>query len=222
MIKVLIVDDHAVSRRGLKELLADTRDIKVGGEASNGAEAFQHLEREKWDVVVLDIALPGDNGLDILKRMKQQWPDLTVIAYSAYPEEYYGLRVLEAGAAGYLTKDGPAEELVDALRKVAAGGKYIRPSQAELLAQNVDPNAVRPLHFTLSEREFQVFCLLGSGSSVKQIANKLKLSDKTITTYRERILEKMKMEHNLAIIRYVVENHLEVTLPKPPRSPRSS
>lgn len=219
MIKVLVVDDHAVSRRGLKELLAETPDIQVAGEASNSVDAFSCLEREAWDVVVLDIALPGDNGLEILKRIKAQWPDLPVLAYSSYPEEFYGLRMLEVGASGYLSKDSPTEELATALRKVATGGKYIRPSQVELLAHRVDRTSVKPLHFQLSEREFQVFCSLGSGSTVKQIAQKLCLSDKTVTTYRQRILEKMHMQSNLEIIRYVVENHLDATpFPAPSRS----
>jgi two-component system, NarL family, invasion response regulator UvrY len=210
-IHVLVVDDHSVSRRGLRETIADFGggEIVVAGEAANGEEAISLLRKGSWNAVILDISLPGDNGLDVLRRMKTEWPDLPVIAYSAFPEEYYGLRMIEAGASGYLTKDGPEEEIVTALRKVVSGGKYIRVSQAEMFAQKMDRSSAKPLHFSLSEREFEVFCLLGNGMTVKKIAHKLSLSDKTITTYRQRVMEKMQMQSNMEIIRYVLENHLE-------------
>lgn len=210
-INVLIVDDHSVSRRGLREILLESQDIQVQGEATRGSEALAKLKDGNWDVVILDIGLPGENGLEVLKQIKTHWPQIAVIAFSSFPEEYYGLRMLEAGAAGYLMKDGPAEELVEAVRKVASGGKYIRKSQIDLLAQNIGRSVSRPPHFTLSEREFQVFCLIGSGLTVKQVSTKLSLSDKTVATYRQRILEKMNMHSNLEIVRYVVENRLDIS-----------
>lgn len=212
-IRVLVVDDHTILRRGLRESLAEYSDIAIEGEASNAQEALTLLRSGSWDVVLLDIALPDQSGLEILKPMKQEWPNLRVLALSFYPEEQYGIRMLKAGASGYLNKDSDPKDLAEAIRKVAAGGRYLKMSLAESIAHDLDPATVKPPHFALSQREFQVFCLLGGGFTIKQIAQKLFLSDKTISTYRQRVVEKMNMHSNLEIIRYVVENHLEFSAP---------
>jgi len=208
MIKILIADDHAIVRRGLKQILEDTPNIVVADEASTGKEVLEKISEKEYDVVVLDISLPDKSGLDILKQLKSQKPKLPVLVLSIYPEEQYAERVLKIGASGYLTKESAPEELITAIKKVSVGGKYITASLAEKLAFNLDEKTEKLLYETLSDREFQVMCLISSGKTQKEIAAELSLSIKTISTYRYRILEKMRMKSNAELTRYAMENKL--------------
>jgi len=208
MIKILIADDHAIVRKGLKQIVAETADIIVSDEASTGQEALEKVRCNEYDVVVLDISMPGRDGVDILKQIKKEKPDLPVLVLTMHPEEQYAVRVLNAGGAGYLTKESAPDELITALRRVSAKRRYISPSLAEHLAFKLERNADRPLHETLSDREYQVMCRIASGKSVKEIAGALSLSVKTVSTYRTRILEKMRMANNAELIRYAIKHGL--------------
>jgi two-component system invasion response regulator UvrY len=208
MIKVLIADDHAVVRRGLRQILQDTREMVVAGEACNGHEALAQVRAEAWDVVVLDIAMPGCNGLEVLAELKHERPQLPVLVLSMYAEDQYAVRVLKAGASGYLSKDSVPDELVKAIRKVVSGGKYVSPSLAEKLAFQLNTDSGQLPHETLSDREFQVLHLIATGKAVKEIAEELALSAKTISTYRARILQKMDMTANAELIHYAIRHHL--------------
>jgi DNA-binding NarL/FixJ family response regulator len=209
MIRVLIADDHAVVREGLKQIVAEAPDMVVADEAGDGKEALSKALQSDYDVVVLDITMPGINGLDALKQIRSQKPKLPILILSMHPEEQYALRVLRAGASGYLTKESAPEELITALRKVSTGKKYVSPFLAEKLASELEVDYERPLHETLSDREYQVMCMIASGRGATAIAEKLALSVKTISTYRGRILEKMGMNNNAEIIRYALEHDLE-------------
>lgn len=208
MIKILIADDHAIVRRGLKQILTETADMVVAGEAHNGQELLEKMRSDQWDVVVLDISMPGRGGLDILKQLKSERPKLPVLMLTIHPEDQYAVRVLRAGASGYLTKESAPDHLVEAIRKVARGGKYISPHLAERLAFNLESISERPLHEALSDREFQVLRLIASGKTVKEIGEELSLSVKTISTYRTRILEKMKMKNNAEMTHYAIQQKL--------------
>ncbi|HXC62222.1 MAG TPA: response regulator transcription factor [Nitrospiria bacterium] len=208
MIKILIADDHAIVRKGLKQILAETTDIIVAGEAHNGQEVLNKVRTGDWDVVVLDITMPGTSGLDILKEMKNDHPKLPVLVLSIHSEDQYAVRVLKAGASGYLTKESAPDELVKAIRKVSTGGKYVSAYTAEMLAYDLDRNSEKPPHEFLSDREYQVLCLLCLGKTVKEIAKEKSLSIKTISTYRTRILEKTKMKTNAELIHYGIRNRL--------------
>ncbi|HEY3128450.1 MAG TPA: response regulator transcription factor [Acidobacteriota bacterium] len=208
MIKVLIADDHAVVRKGLKQILSDWPDMGELGEAQNADEVFDLVKRERWDIAILDIGMPGRGGLETLKDLKRLCPKLPVLVLSVYPEDQYGIRALRAGAAGYMTKESAPEELVKAIRKALAGGKYVSNSLAEKLARELATDAEVPLHQSLSDREYQVLCLIASGKAVGEIAEELSLSIKTISTYRVRILEKMHLKTNSEITRYAIENRL--------------
>ena len=208
MIKIIIVDDHAVVRKGLKQIFDETMDIKVVDEANSGAELLEKAQTGKFDVVLLDISMPGRDGLDILKEFKLLRPNVPVLIFTMYPEEQYAVRVIKAGASGYINKENEPEILIQAIRKVALGRKYISPHLAELLASNLEVGGEAPVHETLSDREFQVMCLIASGKSVSEIANELSLSMNTISTYRLRILEKMGMKNNAEIIHYAIRNQL--------------
>jgi DNA-binding NarL/FixJ family response regulator len=205
MIKILIADDHPVVRKGLKEIIQATSDMTVSGEASDGQEVLEKVMKIDFDVVVLDIAMPGRSGLDILKELKSGKPELPVLILSIHPEEQYAVRVLRAGASGYLTKDSAPDELITAIRKVSRGKKYISASLAEKLAYDLEISAVKPFHETLSDREYEVMCLIASGKTVKEIAEELFLSGKTISTYRSRILEKMKMRSSAELTHYAIK-----------------
>ena len=200
MIKILIADDHPVVRKGLKEIIEEIPDMAVRGEASTGHEALEKVRKGDFDIVVLDISMPAGNGLDILKQLKDEKPELSVLILSMYPEEHYAVRVLRAGASGYLTKESAPEELIAAIRKASKGGKYISSSLAEKLAFDLEIDAERPLHETLSDREYQVMLMIASGKTPKEIGEELFLSVKTIGTYRSRILEKMKTEGKTVIV----------------------
>jgi len=207
MLKILVADDHPVVRRGLKQIIAATPDMAVGDEASNGWEVLDKVRATEYDVVLLDIAMPGKNGIDVLTELKHEKPRVRFLMLSMYPEEQFAVRALRAGASGYLTKDSAPDELIDAIRKVAAGGKYVSSSLAERLASLVQETE-RPLHETLSDREYQVMRLIASGKTVTEIAKELSLSVKTISTYRSRILEKMQMKNSAGLVHYAIENHL--------------
>jgi len=209
MIKILVADDHAVVREGLKQIVRETSDMEVTGEAADGREVLRLIREDDWDVVLLDIAMPGRSGLDILKELKAEKPRLPVLMLSMYPEEQYAVRALKAGASGYLTKESVPDELISAIRKVSAGGKYVSSSLAEKLVYDLEADAERPVHETLSDREYQVMCMIARGETLKDIADKLFLSIKTISTYRSRILEKMRMKNNAEIMHYAIKYHLE-------------
>lgn len=208
MIKILIADDHAIVREGLKQIVADTSDMIVTAEASDGHEVLALLSKNNYDVVVLDMAMPGLTGLDILKQIRRETPKLPVLILSVHPEEQYAVRSLKAGASGYLTKESAPDELITAIRKVSMGGKYIPSSLAEKLAFELEVDAGKPPHKTLSDREFQVMCMIAKGRTIKNIAEELFLSPKTVSTYRFRILEKMKMKSNEELTHYARNNHL--------------
>ena len=206
MIRIVIADDHAVVRRGLKEILADESDMEIGAEASTAHELLDLVRKHPWDAVVLDISLPGRSGLEVLAELKQEQPTLPVLVHTMHPEDQFAVRALRAGAAGYLTKDSAPTELVKALRKIVAGGKYVSASLAEKLAASMDVKAVEVPHQILSDREFEVFRLIASGTTVSEIAEQLSLSVKTVSTYRGRILEKMKMKNNADLMRYALQH----------------
>lgn len=208
MIRVAIADDHAIVRRGLKEILAGEPDMRVGGEAADAQELFHLLDRKVCDVVVLDITMPGKSGLEVLKELKQDRPRLPVLVLTMHAEDQFGVRAIRAGAVGYLTKESAPSELIRAIRKTMAGERYISPSLAEKLSGTVGVDMERPVHQMLSDREYEVLRLLASGKPSGAIGRRLKLSVKTISTYRGRILEKMGMKNNAELIRYAIRNHL--------------
>ncbi len=208
MIKVLIADDHAVVRRGLKQIVAETDDIVVGGEAGNSIEVMEQVRAKPFDVVILDITMPGRSGLDALKELRHERPALPVLMLSMHSEDQYAVRVLRAGAAGYLPKEGAPEELVNAIRKVHSGAKYIRPSQVEKMARSIHRDSDKQLHEHLSDREYEVLRMIASGKTPTQISEELRLSVKTISTYRARLLEKMGMKNNAELTHYAIKNGL--------------
>lgn len=208
MIKILIADDHKMFRKGLKQVLEYDRDLVVAGEASSGREALDQVEKNEYDVLLLDIAMPGMSGLEALKQLKALKPKLRVIVVSMYPEQQYAARAIKAGASGYLTKESDTEELIKAIKKVFSGGKYISPHIAEKLIFDVEPESARPPHLELSDREYEILCMIAKGRKMSEIAGELYLSVKTVSTYRCRILEKMKMKTNAELINYVLKNQL--------------
>lgn len=208
MIRTLIVDDHAIVREGLRRILGEATGIEVGGEAENGVEALKMMRKENWDIVLLDISMPEKNGIDTLKQIMDENKNAKVLILSMYPEDQHAVRLLKAGASGYLTKETAPEQLVDAIRKVVAGKKYISPVLAELLLQECDSDSEKPAHTILSDREYQVLRLIGSGKKVSEIAEAMSLSVKTVSTYRANILEKMKLKNSAEIAHYVIQNGL--------------
>jgi DNA-binding NarL/FixJ family response regulator len=208
MIKILIADDHAIVREGLKQILLESPDLVVVAEASTGQEVLDKVVKNDLDLVVLDISMPGRGGVDILKEIKSLKPKLPVLILSMYPEEQYAVRVLKSGASGYLTKESAPIELVKAIRQISQGKKYISPSLAEKLAVDLEVSPDKLPHETLSDREYQVMCMIASGKTLKEIADGLSLSIKTISTYRSRILEKMNMRTNAELTHYAVKNRL--------------
>jgi two-component system invasion response regulator UvrY len=206
--RILIVDDHAVVRYGVKKILEQQPCEPEFGEASTGYEALKLVSEERWDAVVLDISLGGRNGLEVLKELKQIRPRLPVLIFSMHSEEEYARRAFKTGAAGYITKGTSGSELIKAINKVVEGGKYISPTLAEYLVLDMQRSTDKPPHEFLSDREFEVMCLIASGKTVSQIAELLSLSDKTISTYRARILEKMGMKTNAELTHYAINNEL--------------
>jgi len=208
--RILIADDHPVVRKGLREILSESCDTVVTEEASDGQEVLDKIRKkgQEFDVVLLDISMPGRSGLDILKQLKSERPDLPVLILTMYSETQYAVRALKAGASGYLTKESLPEELMKAIRMVSRGRKYVNSSLAEKLAFDLELGTEKPLHETLSDREYQVMCMIGLGKTGKDIAEELSLSVKTISTYRSRILEKMRMKSNGELIHHVIRNRL--------------
>jgi len=208
MIRVIIVDDHPVVRRGLNQIIAAQKDMQVTGEAENAREALRVIRRTACDAVVLDITLPDASGLEVLNQLQRERPTLPVLIMSIHEEELYALRVLKAGASGYLMKNSVPEELTEAIRKIVSGGRYISPSLAERLASKLASPETSSLHGKLSDREFQIMCLIASGKSLKEIGSTLCISGKTVSSYRVRILQKMNMKTNADLTRYALEHHL--------------
>ncbi len=208
MIKVIVVDDHAVVREGLKRIISENPGMAVTGEAGDGFEALQVVRKEPCDVVLLDITMPNKSGLDVLKELHAESPRLPVLVLSMHAEDQYAVRILRAGAAGYLTKESAPAKLVQAIRKVVRGGRYVSPTLAERLVYDLNADASKPPHETLSDREYQVLCMIASGKTVSDIAVELALSVKTISTYRVRILEKLNMKNNAEMTRYAIKEGL--------------
>jgi len=206
LIKVLFVEDHAIVREGLKQILAETTDIVVSDESGDGADAIEKARRGDFDIVVLDISMPGRSGIEVLKDLKSIKPSLPVLILSMYPEELYAVRSFKCGASGYLSKESAPTELITAIRKVSGGGKYVSPSLAENLVVCLGDDDGKPPHEKLSEREYQVLCMIACGKSGKEIAGELSLSAKTVSTYRARILEKMGMHSNAELTHYALQN----------------
>jgi two-component system invasion response regulator UvrY len=205
---VLIADDHAIFREGLKQVIATTVDMTVTDEAANGQEVLSKVREREYDMLILDISMPGRSGIDILTEVRSIKPKLPVLVLSMHPEEQYALRAFKAGACGYLTKGGPLQELIEALHKVALGKKYVSPTLAETLVSDLNNPSQEELYKCLSNREFQVLCMIASGKPVSVIAGELSLSVKTISTYRTFILRKLNMRNNAELTRYAIENKL--------------
>jgi DNA-binding NarL/FixJ family response regulator len=208
MIRVLIADDHAILRRGLIEIL--TREFKDAfcGEAENAQQTLAQVQGHDWDLVILDVTMPGRSGFDVLVDLKRDRPKLPVLVLSMHPEDQYAKRVLRAGASGYMSKDSAPEELIKAVRKVLAGGRYVSPALAEVLALDLGRGADQPLHERLSDRELEVLRLMGSGKTISQIAEVLHLSVTTVSTYRARMLEKMSMTTTAELMNYAIRNQI--------------
>lgn len=208
MLRILLADDHAVVRQGVKQILAESFAQATFGEAQNTHELLELAGSARWDIVVLDLAMPGGNGLEALKQIKHDHPQLPVLILSMYPEDQYAVRTIRAGAAGYLNKESVPEELVQAIRKILRGGEYISAAVADELVLNARQVNDQPLHKQLSDREYQVLCLIASGKEVKEISSELGLSAKTVSTYRARMLEKMNMKTNAELTHYAIQNSL--------------
>jgi two-component system, NarL family, invasion response regulator UvrY len=215
MIKILIADDHAIVRRGLTQIVAEEPDMVVAGEAQNEEEVLALLGNGEWDVVILDITMPGRSGLEVLRGLRQTRPTLPVLILSMHPEDQFAVRALKAGAAGYMTKEAAPDELVKAIRKVLEGGKYVSSTLAEKLVRGLAPRAERVPLEALSEREYQVMKMIASGWTVSTIAEELKLSVKTVSTYRARILAKMRLRSNAELTHYAIQNGLVSWEPQP-------
>ena len=208
MIKIFIADDHAIVRKGLKQIISETPDMIVSEEADNGLEALDKISENNYDVILLDISMPGKNGLEILRLVRKKKPKLPVLMLSVHSEEQYAVRSLRAGASGYLTKESAPDELIAAIRTISKGGKFVNASLAEKLISELEIYVERPSHETLSDREYQVMCMSAMGNTLKEIAQELSLSIQTISTYRTRILEKMNMNSIAEVIRYAVKHGL--------------
>lgn len=208
MSRVLLADDHAIIRDGVKQLLADTDDLVVSGEAANGTEVLAQVAARDWDLLVLDISMPGKSGLELIKLVKQVKPHLPILIFSMHQEEQYALRALRAGASGYLTKESDSEVLIAAMRKVAAGGVHVSGKVAELLAREHMPRADELPHSRLSDREFQIFEKIVAGVRLTDIADEYNLSIKTVSTHKSRILQKMQMTSDTDLVRYAIAKGL--------------
>jgi two-component system invasion response regulator UvrY len=208
MLRILVADDHEIVRQGLKQVLNAEGDLEVIGEASNHAEVMQLVRRVACDVLILDIAMPGRNGIDTLKQIRSEQPKLPVLVLSMYPEDQYAFRALKAGASGYLTKQAAADQIVTAIRTISRGRRYITPELAEQLARAFDQDPDTPPHELLSDREFQTLRLIAAGRTLQQIGDALALSPKTVSVYRARVLAKLKMTTNAELTRYALERGL--------------
>ena len=208
MSQILIADDHAMVRAGLKQFLLEDPSVREVGEAATGQQALDKLRTARWDLLILDINMPDRSGLDILKHVKSGFPETRILIMSGFPERQYAMNVLRAGASGYLAKDSEPDELLKAVRTVLLGRRYVSAALAELLVADMDVDKEKPFHSQLSEREFQIFCKLATGQAVSEIADELCLSVKTVTTYRSRVLEKMRFKSNADITSYALRNGL--------------
>lgn len=206
--RVLIADDHPVVRSGLRQVLDAAQDLTVAGEAKDGNDVVALAGRVAWDVAVIDYNMPGKAGVELVKELRHRFPGRPVLVLSMYPEDRYALRLLRAGAAGYLNKESAPEELVGALRKVAAGGRYVSPALAELLAADLSADDSRPAHEQLSDREYRVMWLLASGRPVHEIAREMMLRPSTVSTYRSRVFQKLQLRNNAELVQYAVRHHL--------------
>ena len=207
-LRVLIADDHAIVRQGLRQILSDTPDLEVAGEADNGVAAIQLARQQPWDVMLMDVSMPDRNGIEALKIIRKEFPRLPVLILSMYPEDQYAIRALKAGAAGYLTKQSAPEQLVHAIRQVASGKKYVSAALALELADAISEDSERAPHEKLSDREYQTLCLIASGKTLTQIGEELNLSVKTVSVYRARLLEKMKLHNNAELTHYGLKHGL--------------
>jgi len=208
MIRVVLADDHRMVRAGLKEILADTGDIEVVGEAMNGHEVMARVRELVFDLLVLDMSMPGRSGIELIRQVKNEKPGLRILILSMHSEEQYAVRALKAGAAGYLTKESAADELVAAIRRIAGGGAYVSPETAQRLALGLDAGGERPPHEALSDREMQVFQMIAAGKSVTDIADALALSVKTVSTHKTRIMQKLNVRNQTELIRYAIRHRL--------------
>jgi DNA-binding NarL/FixJ family response regulator len=206
--EVLIADDHAIIRDGLRKILADTQDLEVRGEAANGSAVMEQVRARDWDLLVLDISMPGRNGLELIKLVKAERPRLPILIFSMHPEEQYAVRAIRAGAAGYISKEGDTDMLLPAMRKVVAGGMYISPKVAELLAGDISPQHQNLPHTLLTDREFDVFRRIVRGVALTAIADELSLSVKTVSTHKTHILAKMNMSTQVDLVRYAIDQKL--------------
>ena len=213
MIRVLVADDHAIVREGLKQILTRSGDLEVAGEAANGNDALKMVREREWDVLVTDMSMPGRNGLELIKLVKVARPKMPVLVLSMYGEEQFAVRAIRAGASGYLNKESASEQLVAAIRKIAAGGVYVSPAVADALLLQVRDGAYGQAHEQLSDRELQVLQLIAAGHTVGEIAALLNLSSKTVSTHKARILEKMHMSNQAELIRYAIEHKLASIAP---------
>ncbi|MFM2066608.1 MAG: hypothetical protein RLZZ584_1517 [Pseudomonadota bacterium] len=207
-LRVFIADDHPVVRQGLKQMLGAEPDLTVATEAASANEAIELAAQVEWDVAVVDYNMPGKGGVDLVKDLRRRYPLRPVLVLSMFPEDQYALRVLKAGAAGYLTKESAAEDLVNAIRKVARGGRFVSAALGERLAQELAGGDDQPLHRKLSDREYQIMWLIASGKTVSEIGAQLFLSPNTISTYRARILHKLELKNNAELMRYAIQNEL--------------
>lgn len=208
MIRVMIADDHAIVRQGLKQILSETDDISVAGEAETGFEAITIARQQVFDVMLLDISLPDRNGIEVLKQIKKDQPNFTILMLSMHHESEFAIRAIKAGAAGYLSKQTAPIQLVTAIRQVAAGRKYITPSLAQELANAITLDTEQPLHTSLSDREYQTLCLIAAGKSLSDISTTMCLSPKTVSVYRARLMEKLKLTNNSELVRYAIKHNL--------------
>lgn len=208
MIRLVIADDHTIVRQGLKQLLTGTSDFQVIAEAQNGQEVIERVRAGGFEVLLLDMSMPGRSGIDLIKQIRGENPKLRILVLSMHEEEQYAMRAIKAGAAGYLTKDSASEQLVAAIRRVAGGGAFISPAVAEQIALNAMPDAQGPLHGSLTDREFQVFQMLIQGTSVTDIAARLNLSVKTVSTHKSHVMEKLQLQNQTDLVRYALQHRL--------------
>lgn len=219
IIRVFIADDHFVVRQGLKHIISQNPDMEVVGEAENGNQVLERLRDLEADVVLMDIEMPGKNGWEVMLQLKSMRPELGVLILSIFPEDHYGLRLIKAGAAGYLAKSSAPDQFAQAIRKVAAGGKFVSSSLAEKVIEELDRDSDKLPHEYLSEREFQVFCMIAGGKKMKEIADELSVSITTISTHRANIMEKMGMKNNAELIHYALKNGILPDGPSPHTTP---
>ncbi len=208
MIKILLADDHPIIIKGLKQIIEEEDDMKVTGEARNGNEALELMRKNDYDIAILDITMPKKTGVEVIEEMKYLKKKIPVLVLSVHPEDQFAMRVLKTGAKGYMTKESAPEHIVEAIKKIVNGGKYISPALAEKILSDINSDREEAPHETLSNREFQIIIMIASGKTLKEIAEELNLNIKTISTYRQRILEKMNMTSNAELTRYVLDNKL--------------